>query len=73
MSAALEDGDTSVGLRERVRYLCSACRQVFGMPDYERYLRHAGERHPGVPVLTRGDFFRQAIDRKYGKGGMRCC
>ena len=43
------------------------------MPDYERYLGHAGERHPGVPVLTRGDFFRQAIDRKYGKGGMRCC
>jgi uncharacterized short protein YbdD (DUF466 family) len=60
-------------LRERARNLCSACRQVFGMPDYERYLTHAAERHPGAPVLTRGDFFVQAIERKYGKGGARCC
>ena len=61
------------GLRERARYLCSACRQVFGMPDYERYLAHAAERHPGAPILTRSDFFIQAIERKYGKGGPRCC
>ena len=74
MSAALDPGDTSVGLRERARYLCSACRQVFGMPDYERYLTHAAASHPGGPVLTRGDFFAQAIERKYGKGaGARCC
>ena len=74
MSAAPDTGDTSVGLRERARYLCSACRQVFGMPDYERYLVHAGKVHPGAPVLTRGDFFAQAIERKYGNGnGARCC
>ena len=74
MSAAPDKGDTSVGLRERARYLCSACRQVFGMPDYERYLTHAAARHPGGPVLTRGDFFAQAIERKYGNGGgARCC
>jgi len=60
-------------LRERARNLCSACRQVFGMPDYERYLAHAAQRHPGAPVLTRSDFFVQAIERKYGKGGARCC
>jgi len=59
--------------RERARHLCSACRQVFGMPDYERYLAHAAERHPGAPVLTRSDFFVQAIERKYGQGGARCC
>ena len=74
MSAAPETGDTSVGLRERARHLCSACRQVFGMPDYDRYLTHAAARHPGAPVLTRGDFFVQAIERKYGNGGgVRCC
>jgi len=74
MSAALDKGDTSVGLRERARHLCSACRQVFGMPDYERYLAHAAERHPGASVLTRDDYFVQAIERKYGKGGgARCC
>ena len=62
------------GLGPRWRGLCSACRQVFGMPDYERYLTHAAARHPGAPVLTRGDFFAQAIERKYGSGGgVRCC
>ena len=73
MNAAAES-DASPGLRDRVRYLCAACRQVFGMPDYERYLTHAAARHPGGPVLTRGDFFAQAIERKYGNGnGARCC
>jgi uncharacterized short protein YbdD (DUF466 family) len=61
------------GLRERARSLCSACRQVFGIPDYERYLAHAAVWHAGAPVLTRRDFFAQAIERKYGKGGARCC
>jgi uncharacterized short protein YbdD (DUF466 family) len=88
MTAALEKGGAATvldinrssieataqgGFRERARNLCSACRQVFGMPDYERYLTHAAERHPGAPVLTRSDFFVQAIERKYGKGGARCC
>ena len=61
------------GLRLRVRGLCSACRQVFGIPDYERYLAHAAQRHPGAPVLTRGDFCVQEIERKYGRNGARCC
>jgi len=49
------------------------CRQLFGIPDYERYLAHAAARHPGVPVLSRRDFCAQAIERKYGKSGPRCC
>ena len=61
------------GLRGRIRGLCTACRQVFGMPDYERYLAHAAKQHPGASVLARGDYVAQAIERRYGKGGMRCC
>lgn len=61
------------GVQLRIRNLCSACRQVFGVPDYDRYVAHARQRHPGAPLLARGDFFNQAIDRKYGKGGARCC
>jgi uncharacterized short protein YbdD (DUF466 family) len=61
------------GLALRVRGLCSACRQVFGIPDYERYLAHAAQRHPGAPVLTRGDFCAREIERKYGGGSARCC
>jgi len=49
------------------------CRQIFGIPDYERYLAHTAARHPGGPVLSRGAYCAQAIEHKYGKGGQRCC
>jgi len=61
------------GLGARWRAVCGTCRQIFGMPDYERYLAHAAGRHPGGPVMSRAEYCRFAIDRRYGKGGMRCC
>ena len=57
----------------RLRGFCSACRQVFGIPDYEYYLSHAAERHPGAPLLARREFYVQAMERRYGQGGTRCC
>ena len=60
-------------VRLRMRGFCSACRQVLGMPDYERYLAHAAQLHPGEPVLSRGEFCAREFERKYGKGGARCC
>jgi len=67
------EGDGEARLAPRWRGLCSACRQVFGMPDYDRYLAHAASLHPGAPVLTRGEFCAREFERKYGQGGMRCC
>jgi uncharacterized short protein YbdD (DUF466 family) len=61
------------GLRVRLRGWCSACRQVLGLPDYERYLAHAAARHPDAPVLSRAAFCERELERKYGRGGMRCC
>ena len=58
---------------DKVRGIGQVCRQLFGIPDYERYLAHATARHPGEAVLSRRDFFAQAIERKYGKSGPRCC
>ena len=60
-------------LQERGRALRQACRQVFGIPDYDRYLAHQAEHHPGEPLLSRREFYAQSIERKYGKGGPRCC
>lgn len=57
----------------RARGIGEICRQLFGIPDYERYLAHAEARHPGAPVLSRRDFCAQAIERKYAKSGPRCC
>jgi uncharacterized short protein YbdD (DUF466 family) len=56
--------------RARVR---RAYLQVFGIPDYTRYLQHMAAHHPGAPVLPERAFHAQAIERKYCKSGPRCC
>jgi len=61
------------GFFSRLRDVRQVCRQIFGMPDYERYLAHAAAHHPGRPVLSRSAYCAQAIEHKYGKGGQRCC
>ena len=63
----------STELEARIRRIREGLLQVFGIPDYERYLAHCGEHHPGEPVLSRREFFAQAIDRKYCRSGPRCC
>ena len=47
MNDARATGDAERWLGAALRSLCSACRQVFGMPDYERYLAHADGAAPG--------------------------
>ena len=66
--------DASAGkLHRGIRALSQACRQIVGIPDYDRYLAHMAEHHPGEPVLSREEYFARAIDRKYGGSGPRCC
>jgi uncharacterized short protein YbdD (DUF466 family) len=60
-------------LKEKGLAMRQALRQVFGIPDYDRYLEHCAQHHAGEPVLSRREFFAQSIDRKYGKSGPRCC
>jgi len=60
----------SAGWRARLR---RAYLQLFGIPDYARYLGHMHTHHPEAPVLTARAFHAQAIDRKYCKSGPRCC
>ena len=47
--------------------------QIFGIPDYERYLAHAAAHHPDEPALSRRDFSARAIERKYSRAGPKCC
>ena len=49
-------------------------RAMVGMPDYDAYLRHMAQRHPGAPVMDPVAFFRDRQQARYGaKGGGRCC
>ena len=53
--------------------LLTAIRQVIGMPDYERYLAHQKEAHPGEPVLTEREFYDRYLESRYAGTGSRCC
>ena len=57
------------------RYLAQSLRLMVGLPDYDAYLSHMEATHPGAPVMSYEDFFRERQAARYGaKGRMgRCC
>ena len=55
------------------RRLAAGCRQLIGIPDFERYLAHMRATHPGEPALSEREFHARAIDRRYGAGRPGCC
>jgi uncharacterized short protein YbdD (DUF466 family) len=64
-------------IRERLAkafaQLRPAYHQVFGIPDYQRYLDHMVAHHPEQVPLSRREFFARAIERKYCRSGAKCC
>jgi uncharacterized short protein YbdD (DUF466 family) len=60
-------------LRARLHGIRRALRQVFGIPDFDRYREHMHAKHPGAPLLSEREFHAMAIDRRYGSARPRCC
>jgi uncharacterized short protein YbdD (DUF466 family) len=48
-------------------------RQVVGVPDYDRYVRHVRRCHPGTEPIGMHEFYRARIEERYSKPGARCC
>jgi len=48
-------------------------RRVIGAPDYERYVAHVHECHPGTAPMTRAEFERSRLEQRYSQPGQRCC
>lgn len=48
-------------------------RTVIGAPDYERYVTHMQQHHPGCEVASRDEFMRQRLESRYSRPGSRCC
>lgn len=49
-------------------------RLMVGLPDYDAYLRHMRQHHPGDPAMDRVAFFRERQEARYGgKNGGKCC
>lgn len=46
---------------------------LVGLSSYEKYLEHMQRNHPNEKALSRGDFFKECIERKYNSGGITKC
>jgi uncharacterized short protein YbdD (DUF466 family) len=46
---------------------------MVGVPDYDRYVAHMRERHPGQEPLTREAFVRARMEARYGGKGTGKC
>jgi uncharacterized short protein YbdD (DUF466 family) len=63
------------GAERAGRYLAQGLRLMIGVPDYDTYVRHMRESHPGAPVMSYETFFRERQEARYGGRGRigRCC
>lgn len=64
------------GVRDLFRKFQTTARLMVGVPDYDAYVAHRQQRHPGEAVMTYAEFFRERQDSRYGaKSGKisRCC
>jgi len=50
-------------------------RLMIGVPDYDTYVAHRRANHPGEPIMTYVEFFRELQQARYavGKGRFRGC
>ena len=60
--------------REAFAKAARTARLMVGVPDYDTYLAHRRSEHPGEPAMTRSEFHRERIERRFGAGATgRCC
>lgn len=45
---------------------------LVGMPSYDKYLEHFKENHPDKIPKTQKEFFKEAMEAKYGAGRNKC-
>ena len=66
-------------LAARARFVCDmvaqTARLMVGVPDYQTYVAHRKANHPGKPVMSYEEFFRERQTARYdvGKGRLRGC
>jgi len=60
-------------LADQVRRVAKVVRTIIGVPDYERYVTHVKECHPGQTVMSREEFATNRMEARYNQPGNRCC
>ena len=55
------------------RYLAQSLRLMVGVPDYDTYRVHMTTEHPGAPLMSYEEFFRDRQQARYGGGRTGGC
>ncbi|MDB5937068.1 MAG: hypothetical protein JWQ01_4412 [Massilia sp.] len=55
------------------RYLGQSMRLMVGLPEYDTYVAHMEAAHPGEPLMSYDDFFRERQQARYGQGKRGGC
>ena len=63
----------SARLRALGRGLLRSARLAVGVPDYDSYVAHRRAHHPGEPMMSYAEFFRERQASRYRRGSSRCC
>lgn len=45
---------------------------LVGMPSYDKYLEHMEKNHPDKIPKSQKEFFKEAMEKKYGAGSTKC-
>jgi uncharacterized short protein YbdD (DUF466 family) len=56
-------------------WIAKTARLMVGVPDYQNYVEHRKTFHPGEPIMTYEEFYRERQNARYacGKGKFRGC
>lgn len=60
-------------LRDAMTRTTAVVRRIIGVPDYDRYAEHMRTHHPERAVLSREQFAKECLDKRYNQPGSRCC
>lgn len=53
--------------------LQQSARLMCGLPDYDTYVAHLRNVHPGQAIPSYEMFFRERQAARYGRSASRCC
>ena len=59
-----------------IQSAAKTARLMVGVPDYDAYVAHRRAMHPGEPVMSYEEFFKERQRSRYGENGgriSRCC
>ncbi|MCP1373991.1 YbdD/YjiX family protein [Dyella lutea] len=55
------------------KWAVQTARLCCGVPDYDVYVRHLKQHHPGRKIPSYEEFFRERQEARYKGTGGRCC